>query len=277
MCPTFSRRGLRQNLGLRFLRDVVIGTTTGSWGTTTGSANIVDSAQADPTASGEQLYQRHWLRLLGSVGFIQDLRVASFNTGSGAFFAAQTLATTIYSGMPFEVHALLSPSEKDRALDDAIRDVRYQEEVPIWAIDAGAVYTLPASVLDVIEAKYYSTPLGSLTRGEGALRWYDFESTGSGPELRISPSLSQSQQLIIDAILCPTLGAGDLATVNLPSEDWVLAGAAARCFWLLEARSPGQETGQYKEKRREMARLATGLAARFTPHYSRRIMLDRPY
>src|SRR3990167_10656208 len=124
MCPVYNRRGLRQDLGRDYLRETLVGQTSGSWGLQAGSANIIDSAQADPTASGEQMYHRHYLRLLGSAGFIQDVRVGSFNTGSGAFMGAQTLATTIFSGMPFEVAGLISPAEKDMALDAVIRDVR---------------------------------------------------------------------------------------------------------------------------------------------------------
>mgnify|MGYP001611606624 FL=1 len=98
--PVYNRRTLRQDLSREWLHDIVIGQTSGSWGLQAGSYNIIDSAQADPTASGEQLYFRHWLSLLGSAGKIQDLRVGSFNTGSGAYLGAQTLATAIFSGMP---------------------------------------------------------------------------------------------------------------------------------------------------------------------------------
>src|SRR3990172_1927509 len=118
--PVISRRTLRQRLGQEILRDTVVGQTSGSWGTQAGSLNIIDSSLADPTASGESLYHRHYLRLLGSIGLLQDLRVGTFNAGSGAFLAAITAATTIISGMPFEVHALVSPAEKDRAIDGAI-------------------------------------------------------------------------------------------------------------------------------------------------------------
>lgn len=271
--PIFSRRQLRQSLGQRYLRDTVVGQTSGSWGTQAGSANIVDLAQADYTASGEQLYQRHYMRLLGSAGLIQDLRVASFNTGSGAFVAAQTLATTIFSGMPFEVH-VNDPKEKDRALDDVIRQVRVRREVPLWATDGLHVYSLGPDVFDVVGVRFFSDPASSLNRGEAGVSWWKYETTQTGNELRISPSLLASYQLAIDAVLAVSLGAGDLATVNLPDEDWILSGAGARLLWLLEQRSPGQENGVYKERRKELAREYTRLSARFQPRASRRLMLD---
>ncbi len=273
----YSRRTLRQSLSQLWLHDTIIGQTSGSWGTQAGSLNIVDRAQADPTASGEQLYHRHWLRLLGSAGFIQDTRVGSFNTGSGAYLSAVTAATTIYSGMPFEVHALMSPSDKDRALDAVIRDVRYRQELALWAVPQGHIYSLGPDVLDVIDVRYYSDPTSSLDRGQGYPQWFKFEQTASRNELRIEPSLLPSYQLVIDAILAPSLGAGDLATVNLPSDQWALAGAAARCYWMLEQQGPGQETSKYKERRVEAAREYTRLSNRFQPIIARRIQLDEPY
>lgn len=219
------------------------------------------------------MYSRSWLRLLGSAGFLQDVRVASFNTGSGSFFAAQTLATTIYSGMPFEVHSLISPAEKDRALDDAIARVRVRQEVPIWAIDGGHTYSVGPELLDIADVRYFSDPTASLSRDEHQLSWWKLESTGSGQELRVFPALQASQQLVIDAVLGVSLGAGDLATVNLPNDDWVLWGAAARCLWMLEQRSPGQEAGRYRERRLEAAREFTRLALRFQPRFGRPIQL----
>jgi hypothetical protein len=218
-----------------------------------GSTNIIDYNQADPTASGEQMYYRAYMRMLGSAGQIQDLRVGSFNTGSGAFFAAVTLATTIYSGMPFEVHSLLSPAEKDRAIDGAIQGLRVRQEVPIWGTDSLMVYSLGQEILDVLDVRYFSDPLGSLSQGEGMIRNWRYVTTATGQEIRLQSAIGASQQLILDAILTPTLGAGDLATLNLLDDEVVLWGAAARCYYLMEADAPGQETAKFKEKRQEAA------------------------
>jgi len=264
-------------LGQDWLRDTVVGQTTGSYGVVTGSTSIVDSSQADATASGEQMYQRHWLRLLGSAGVIQDLRVGSFNTGSGAFFTAVTLATTIFSGMPFEVHALLSPAEKDRAITDVVGLVRVRQEVPIWAVLQVEVYSLGPEVFDVLDARYFTDPSGSLGRGEGNLQYWRLVATATGQELRVTPSLVQSQQLVLDALVAASLGSADLATVALPDADWTLAGAAARCYWLLEQRSPAQESAAYRARRAEAAREFTRLSARFQPTISRKQQLAAPW
>ncbi len=273
--PVYSRRGLRQALGVSWLRDTVVGQTSGSWGTQAGSLNIVDSSQADPTASGEQLYQRHWLRLLGSAGVLQDTRVGSFNTGSGAFLSAVTAATTIFSGMPFEVHALLSPAEKDRELNGVVQKLRVQQELPIWGVQDLHVYSLGPEVLDVLDVRYFSYPLAS--RNEAQLTWYKLVSTATGQELRVSPSLEWSQQLVLDAVLAVSLGAGEQATINLPDQDWLLAGAAARCLWLVEQRSPGQEAAAYRNRRGEVAREFTRLSARFQPKIAKKVQLDEPW
>lgn len=274
--PSYQRRGLRQSLGLDYLRDMILCQTTGSTGAV-GSMNIVDANQADATASGESMYQRHWLRLLGSIGVIQDVRVASFNTGSGAFYSPVALASTIFSGMPFEVHALLSPAEKDRQLDNVIRDVRYRQEVPIWAIDAGCLYSIGPEIMDIIDVRYLSDPAGSLDTGEGHMDWWKYEKTASGQQLRVTPALSYSQQLIVDAVLAVSLGASDLATVNLPDDGLVLWGASARCYWLLQQRAPGQEASEYAAKGQQAATQYTRLSARFQPMIAKKIQLDAPW
>lgn len=272
--PTFNRRTLRQSLGRDYLHDTLVSTTTGSCGVTTGSLAIWDSSTADPTASGEGLYHRQWLRLVGSAGHIQDLRVGSWNTGSGAFVAAVTLATTVYSGMPYEVHATIKPTDKDRALDAVIQNVRVRRELTIDAINGGHIYSLGPDVVDVVGVRYFSDPAASLDRGEHAVDWWKHEATGSGNELRITPALYGSYQLVLDAITTVSLGAGDLATVNLPNDEWILWGAAARCLWMAEQQSPGQEAGRYSERRKESAREYSRLSSRFQPFVTRKIQLD---
>jgi hypothetical protein len=213
------------------------------------------------------LYERKWLRLLGSAGFIQDVRIGSFNTGSGAFLAAVTAATTIFSGMPFEIHTKVPPVEKDAALDAVIRDVLYREEVTIDSVDQGHIYSLGADILDIVDVRYYSDP-------ERRPQWFKHARTASGNELRIRPALTYSCQLVIDAIRTVSLGDGDLATVNLPNDDWILAGAAARCWQLLRLNAPGKETGIYKDFQAEAARIYSDLSRAYQPVITRKVQLD---
>lgn len=200
--------------------------------------------------------------------------MGSFNTGSGAFVGARTLATAIYSGMPFEVHALLAPDEKDRCLNAVIRDLRVRQELPIWAIEHGHVYSLGPEVYCVLDARYLTDPTDSLNPGERGLSWWQADKTASGLTLRVEPALAQSQQLLVDCLLGLTLGAGDLATVSLPADEWVLSGAAARCFWLLRQRTPGQDEGNYKERQQEAAREYSRQSVRHQPSLAGKIQLD---
>jgi hypothetical protein len=179
--------------------------------------------------------------------------------------------------MPFEVISLLSPVEMDRAIDRCIQDVRKLEELPLWSIDQKHEYSIGPEVIDVSDAYYFSDPTHSLDKGQRGLNWFGIVKTATGQELRIEPSLPASYQIIMKAVLEATLGAGDLATVNLPSDEPVLWGATSRCYWLVEQRSPGQEAIRYKELRREAAHAYTTLAQRFTPKITRRIQLDQPW
>lgn len=272
--PIYNRQTLRQRLGREFLHDLIVGQTSGSWGTQAGSLNIIDSAQADPTLSGEQVYFRAHLRLLGSAGRLQDLRVGSFNTGSGAFLAAITLATTVFSGMPFEVSTLVDPADKDRALDAVIKDVRVTNEVPLWSVKDALTYSVGTDIYDVLGVKYFSDPTHSLDRGEHQIAGARFITTASGQELRIPSGLPASYQLILNAITAASLGAGDLATVNLPSDELVLWGATARCYWMLARKAPAQETKVYEAEGIKAAKQYSKLAARFGVPITREPQLD---
>lgn len=289
--PVFSRRSLRQRLGTEILHDTITGTTSGSWGTQAGSYNIVDSTKADPTMSGEQIYYRHHLRLLGSAGFIQDMRVGSFNTGSGAFVGAQTLATTIFSGMPYEVHRLISPTDKDKAIDAVISGIRNREKRDLWTIENMTVYSLGPEYLDIVGVSYYADPLGSLNQDEMPVIWHRFEQvTGAQPlatvvytglplvsKLHIGVALPASYHLVMDAITSISLGAGDLATVNLQSDDLVIWGAAARCYWMAGRGEPAQETAEFDRQRKEAAREYTRLSQIYKPKITRKVQLDTLY
>jgi hypothetical protein len=131
---------------------------------------------------------------------------------------------------------------------------------------------------DILDVRYLSDPSNSLNPGEQQIGWFRVDATGSeGRELRISPALRASQVLILDTLQGARLGAHDLATVDLPSDEWILAGAAARCLWLLEQRAPGKEAGMYRERRQEAVKLFSRLSQRYQGAISRRVMLDEPY
>jgi hypothetical protein len=131
---------------------------------------------------------------------------------------------------------------------------------------------------DILDVRYLADPTNSLNPDERQIPWFRVDATASeGKELRIAPALRASQKLILDTIQAVRLGEHDLAAVDMPSADLVLAGAAARCLWLLEQQSPGQEAARYRERRLEAARQYTKLAARFMPAVTRRIMLDEPW
>ena len=105
--PVYTRRQLRQSLGQYFLRDTLAGTTTGSWGAT-ASLTVYDVQLSDLSMSGESMYLRSIVRLLTTTGYIQDARIATFNTGSGAFADADQLRYC--SSLTFSIHSTTLPS-----------------------------------------------------------------------------------------------------------------------------------------------------------------------
>lgn len=275
--PIVSRKSLRRSLALTWMHDGLVSTVTGSVGQTASLSHVIDVTQANPDFAGQALYQRSWFKVNG-----MELRVGSFNVGSGAYVTGQLAATTIASGNEYERHDVLSPSDKDRAVDDAIGRVRVNREVGIPSVDGLTAYPLdgaasPNLVETVLDCYVFTNPSGSLDRGKAALDSWQVVSTATGTELRVSPAMGASMQIVLDAILALSLGAADTATINIPDERWVLAGAAAKAWDLVLQRAPGQNRGQYEQNRNEAARLYSRLSPRFQPQIDRAITLDDPF
>ena len=130
---------------------------------------------------------------------------------------------------------------------------------------------------DVFDAYYFADPTASLGRDRHNLTSYQVVVTGSGREVRIEPAIDGSVQLILSALVRATLGASDLATVNLPNEEWVLNGAAAYCYSRLARSAPGQETAEYKNKAKEFATAWRRGVRNVLPQVDRTIQLDEPF
>mgnify|MGYP001565850326 CR=1 FL=1 len=272
--PSYTRLSLRQKLGREYLRDVEVGQTTGSWGAT-ASLTVWASNLADLTLSGEAMYERAWIRMLNAYSSAvpaQDARVASFNVGSGAFHCLVVSGTTFGSGAGYEIHTLLSPAEKDRCLTNVANLLFGESEFPINSVYGAHVYSLPTEIVDVQSVRAFGWPVGS--KNEVPINWWKAVTTGSGQELRIEPSLAYSDQLLLSAITRCSLALADAQTISLPTDEWILAGAAAQAYWLLERRGPSQETAFFKESRRELAATFRRLSNRFQPRASRKIQLE---
>lgn len=268
--PVYSRKTLRQNLGRDYLRDTLVGVTTHSCGRA-GSGYIMDSVKANVSFSGEALYERAW-------GKVNDFeyRISSFNAGSGAFLIPTPLQSAVYEATQYEIHELLAPSEKDRILDHVIQNVWDRQEIPIWGVQAQQFYSLGPEIR-VFNAWYYGDPASSLDRERHDFSHWSVATTATGAELRISPTIQASEQLIIDAQVYATLGSADTATVNIPNEQWVLNGAAAWAYELLARRAPGQEAKGYREDAARFAKAWTAGLARHRPQIYSKIQLESPW
>jgi len=275
--PTFARQALRRSLGRDWLRDTYVGSVTGSWAQTSYSANIVDYRVADLALSGQNRYVGAWI-LVGSTGV--QFQVGSFNVASGAYVsqavvidAAGTFVQTP-SGVEYERHEIIPPSDKDRALDDAVQRVRVLQEIGVAALSGAEFYDIdavasPHRIARVLGAWAWADPTNTGNRDRRELSWWGDATTGSGSELRVSPALGAGDQLVVEALLELTLGAADTATVELPDDRLVLAAAASKCFDALAQRAPGTQVAAYERRRDDAARTFADLAARYKPLTSR--------
>jgi hypothetical protein len=89
--------------------------------------------------------------------------------------------------------------------------------------------------------------------------------TATGNVLRTDSPFPSGQMLVLDAILVPSLGSADAATVNLPDAAWVLYGAEAQCWELLLKRSPGTNAGTYRMNAQRAAAAFRAGARQFQP------------
>jgi len=262
----YTRRQLRQRLGIDLLHDTYVGTNTASLGAGLGSAYLIDSILADPSMSNETRYAGVWAKHNGMV-----LRSASFNFGSGSFVTAQTIATSVVNGGEWELHELVDPRDKDRALDWAIDRVWLRQEVALTTVDGATFYSLGPEVGQVFDWWVHAAPTGSGSRVKMTFvgQRPEIRLTGSGRELRLEGALQASQQIVLDAEVRLTLGSLDTATVNLPNnayEQMVLYGAEAQCWEMLAKRpSPAVDRRSIMLNAQRAAGAYSRLAGRFAP------------
>jgi hypothetical protein len=272
--PVVSRKYLRQALGRVHLRDTYVGATTASWGWAAGSIQIIDGNLADLSGSGQNWY-------VGSTVYYSgvDVRVATFNVATGALLsqaAGLTFPNNIASGSEYERHDVLSGTEKNRALDDAVQRLRDRREVTIDTVADAHVYALPDEVALALGTSYFASPTATLDRQQRRLSRAEVVATATGLELRIDPALGASQEIVIDAIVTVSLGAGDAATVNIPDERLVLYAAEATCWDLMVRKAPRGTADEYRRLRDEAARQYSLLAKNFKVPVDRPLRLDNP-
>lgn len=250
--PVVSRSRLRQQLGLTKLRDTFVGTTTFSPNLGAGSAAVVMASRlANPAFSGRGMYEGSTFRIFGV-----DYHVASYNVGSGALISAQLAATVVGSGATFEHNKKISGDEKDRAIDGIVGHLWARQELPVNVVDGRLDYSI-GSGFKIFDSYYFASPAGSGSRDPQKLPIAtQIVTTATGRELRLTKgtTLGSGQQIILDAQVRASLGATDTATVSIPDEDWLLTGAAARCFQALVVDSPGKEAGKYQDLANAYAR-----------------------
>lgn len=261
----FSRKQLRQRLGVDLLRDTYVGINTASLAASVSTGLILDFALADPSFSADTRYARAWAKHNGMV-----YRAATFNFASGAFVSAQVAPTTTVAGGEYEIHELIDPRDKDRALDWSIDRLWVRQEVAIAAVDGQFHYSIGYEFGRVFDWWVNDSPNDITTRGKRTFvaQQPEIRVTGSGRELRLYGALSGSQQIVLDAEVRLTLGTQDTATINLPDnayEQMVLYGAEAQCWEMIAKRASAQDRRAYLTNAQRASAAYSRLSQRFSP------------
>lgn len=258
--PVFSRRQLRQTLGTTHVRDTHVGVTTMSVPVVPYAHAVVDQALADLSLSGQNMHVNSWLRVFGG-----DLRVGSFNVGSGALISNQygAFVGAPSLGMPYELHGALSPTDKDRALDEAVKALRLRREVAVGINASQTFVPLPAGVERVLHGHLFASAGDLRDRDRHELVSVDVVTTPSGAEVRFGPAPTVGGQVALDAVTVATLGLGEEATVSAPDERLILEKAAAVCWAMLARRAPRGTADEYKRLQQEAEVRYEALARNF--------------
>lgn len=260
--PVFTRKSLRQRLGQLNLHDTYVGTNTTAMAAGGASAFFIDTTLANAAFSGESQYMRAWARHNG-----QTYRASSFNFPSGAFITNQTTVAGVQSGWEWELHELISPEDKNLAIDWAINRVWVRREVAFNSVDGLTHYSVGYEFGQVFNAYVWTNPTGSGDRGKGLFppSHLQVELTASGREVRLFSAITGSQQIVIDAEVRATLGASDLDTVNVPNEQMVLYAAEAQAWEMIAKRAPAQDRRAYLQNAQRAAAAYSRLSQRFAP------------
>lgn len=275
--PVFSRKELRQRLGLDYLHDTTIGNTVLSLGAD-ATVVLMDRIQANPAFTGRAEYGNAYLRVASA-----DYRISSVNFPSGGWVTQQLAIYPIASGADYEVGRRLSAPDKDRALDMKVRKIRVRRQVPISSVAGLKEYTLdgvasPHLLGQVLNVTYLANPTGSLDKRPRTIdnSGWGVADTPTGRILWLAEAMMGSQQVILDAILTLSLGSGDAATIRIPDQDWLLSGAAAEAFEMMARDAPGKEVTFFKDEARRFARSWTAGAAKYQPRLEYRPRFEDP-
>lgn len=283
--PVFTRKQFRRDLAHLFTHDMpVIRQTTLGTQPNGGPAQVMSVYAADTNLSGQNMFQNAWIAVEASTantdmaGTLYQYTIGSFNTGSGAFISGMSSIDNIGNAAIFEIHTRISPSDKDAVVDDTILRTRIRQEVPLPTVDGALFYTIdgaasPYLIDRIMDVHISADPSDSLNTDIRHITDWQVVQTGSGNLLRLVYAVQGSQQLLVDAILVPTLSGGELATINLPSERWILVGAAARCYDLLIQDAPATQVQMLMQRRQEMAQEFSRLCARYQPSYDAPVRL----
>lgn len=287
--PVYSKKQLRRILAQRYTRDMsAAAPNISNLGNLTGTPPITVRSgiiYGDVSGSGQNLYQNSWLYIEASTATpdtaptMYQYLVATFNSGSGAFLSYQYAYDVHGTQSIFELHTRVAPFEKDNAIDETIKRMRIRQEVAIPTVDQQLFYTLdgcasPYVLDEVWDIHVFADPTGTTDRDERHVDDWQVVTTATvANELRLLHAFQGSQQIILDALLIPSLS-GELATINIPDERWILAGAAARCYDFIIQQAPAQQVALLQQRRQEWGMEYSRLSARFQPERDKPIRLN---
>jgi len=261
-------KALRQAVG-KELNACVTGTADSATSTTIVDADLEDSEES------ENRFYHWWLKMVSGDAEGDVRRVSAYTPSTGTLTVSRAFSATPAASDEYELHALISPEDLDRLINQALDRLFYMDEQEITAVSGQRNYGLatytylrtPDQLIDVLwkqgdtASKYRYRPVG----------WYMVRDDAGSMTLDIRPyTVSSGDKIVLEIVRPYAALSNDAASTDCP-EDWAVAAAMVEVYDWLARTDPTQDAEQVRRWRGTAARRLTRLSNRYAPRPARRI------
>lgn len=272
----YTRKQVRRLVCETDFGEITYGTaTSGDFG------YLIDTERLRSSLVPPERVQSSWIALTnGDANEGRERRIASFLPASGRASFDNPLPEAVAAGDEYEIHDILSPTQWNRVIDDALARCARTGSIVLTPTEGTTHYDLrlaePSLELadDVLTVIKRTGVAGSYREVELPPYAWKVEDDGDGAWLKlgnaIGPDAANNLRIVVRAILpYPTL-ASDSSTTSCPIA-WLRAAAVVSAFELYGRTIEAGARGAVNVDQQQAAANFTEQTARYAPQYDRPI------
>lgn len=260
---------LRREMGYE-LGECVTGTAdSGCTTTTLVDAELIDSDESESQHEGA------WLYIASGALAGQTRRISDYAVTTGTLTVSRAWASAPVSGVEYEIHHKLSPTNLNRCINWVLEQCYFLDEILLTPVSGQRQYSLaaypyitrPEQIVDALwrvgttTDKYRYAPL----------EWYQVRNDAGELTLDINPySFTAGEYMVLRVVRPYSQLSADTDTTDCPKE-LLLAGAKTRAYELLLQKGTGQDVERYRRLRDEAMTVYTKRWFFYQPRPARRI------